>query len=456
MRPHDHVLQQIAEAGVDGTLVFLVDFDVVGDGPEMGDGVARVGEDDARPIAVLGARGVELFEGLQARDDPGELVLARADVLAERLAAAPRDRQLRLAGRAFDVQGLHRPARAAQGIFRGRALISGALELDREVVSLHVELAELLANPGPGGGRVLHRVAERRRGVDGGIHLAARRLDVSLESFDGAVRERVGFLFLREHFGGLAALFDGALRGAAPLVQLDSGRCPPRFQRFDFRAHDEGRGAQGFDLLLVERRLLLEAPDRQLARVRGFTDRGRPRIRLGQLETEPFERRLDLRHPPGRRGLPRARVREPRPCRLDRLAEQLVAPGELDLLPAAQLFAQPLVAPCLGRLPLQRSALLLDLEDDVVDACQVLLGGLELQLRGSPAGLVFRDPGCFFDQLAPIGRTRAEDLADFALLDDGVGLHADAGVHQQILHVLQSDDFAVDEVLALPRAIEAP
>src|SRR5690606_24829825 len=46
--------------------------------------------------------------------------------------------------------------------------------------------------------------------------------------------------------------------------------------------------------------------------------------------------------------------------------------------------------------------------------------------------------------------------SDLSLLDDGVGLHADAGVHQQILHVAQADHVAVDEVLALTRPVQAP
>ena len=68
--------------------------------------------------------------------------------------------------------------------------------------------------------------------------------------------------------------------------------------------------------------------------------------------------------------------------------------------------------------------------------------------------LYFVIPGRFLDQLAAIGRTRAEDLPDLPLLDDGVRLHADARVHQQVLDVLEAHDLAVDEVLALARAIE--
>ena len=156
----------------------------------------------------------------------------------------------------------------------------------------------------------------------------------------------------------------------------------------------------------------------------------------------------------GGRGFAGARIREPRPRRLDRLAEQPVALRELHLLPAPQLLAQPLVAPRLRRLPLQRAALLLDLEDDVVDAREVLLRRFELQLRGAAAALVLGDAGRLFDQLPPVGRPRAEDLADLPLLDDRVGLDAQPGVHQQVLHVAQPAGLAVDQVFALAGAIE--
>ena len=73
-------------------------------------------------------------------------------------------------------------------------------------------------------------------------------------------------------------------------------------------------------------------------------------------------------------------------------------------------------------------------------ARQVLLRGLELQLRGAPARLVLRHAGRFFDQLTPIGRPRAEDHPDLALLDDRVGLGAEARVHQQVVDVAQAAD----------------
>ena len=82
--------------------------------------------------------------------------------------------------------------------------------------------------------------------------------------------------------------------------------------------------------------------------------------------------------------------------------------------------------------------------------------GLELQLGRAAPRLVLGDAGGFLDQLAPIGRARAEDHPDLALLDDGVRLGAEPGIHQQLVHVAQPADFAVDQVLALARSIQPP
>ena len=97
---------------------------------------------------------------------------------------------------------------------------------------------------------------------------------------------------------------------------------------------------------------------------------------------QPGEVGFDLGQPAGRAGLALARLGQPRPRRLDAVRQLAIAAREQHLLPAPQLVAQPLVAARLGRLPLQRAALLLDLEDDVVDARQVLLRRFELQLGG--------------------------------------------------------------------------
>ena len=46
-------------------------------------------------------------------------------------------------------------------------------------------------------------------------------------------------------------------------------------------------------------------------------------------------------------------------------------------------------------------------------------------------------PGGFLDHRAAVLRAGAEDLADAALLDDGVGFRAQPGAHEDVLDVPQ-------------------
>ena len=191
----------------------------------------------------------------------------------------------------------------------------------------------------------------------------------------------------------------------------------------------------------------------------GFLDElppvGRPRAQ-DHADLARLDDRLELRDPRGRHRLTFPHLAQPCARALDRRGELAVASGEEHLLPAAQLVAQALIPARLRGLALQRAALLLHLEHDVVDAREVLLGGIELQLGGPAARLVLGDPGGFLDQLPAVGGTRAEDQPDLALLDDRVGLRAEAGVHQELVDVLQPADLAVDQVLALARSIQPP
>jgi hypothetical protein len=57
--------------------------------------------------------------------------------------------------------------------------------------------------------------------------------------------------------------------------------------------------------------------------------------------------------------------------------------------------------------------------------------------------------------LPPVGRPRAEDHADLALLDDRVGLGAEPGVHEQLVDIAQAAHFPVDQVLTVARAKQA-
>src|SRR3954471_17975682 len=450
----DDVLEEIAQARFDGALVPWFDVEVIGNRALLIDLAVRLDEDRARVVAVPGTGGVELLERFQPRLETGQLVLAGTDRTGSPLVFDARARELRLARGARDPGRLDPVVRAAQRLGGSRAIGGSALGLDPDVVALDVQLAKRFTDTLTGGGRVFHGVAKRRRRVDDGEHLAACRLDVGLEPLDFAVARLVrvgrGGQRLRRAIA-LGVRVDGRL---APRCERDLRRLAPRLERGQLRGNGRRARLERAHLLAVELELLLLAVDAQLARVRRFARRGRAGVSLDKLDAQPTEVVFHSGDARRRNRLALACLTETSPRRLDRFGELPVLAREQHLFPAPQFVAQPLVAPRLAGLALQRAALLFDFENDVVDAGEILLRRFELQLRGAPPRLVLRDPSGLFDQLAAVGRTRAEDHPDLALLDDRVVLRAEAGVHQQIVDVAEAAHVAVDQVLAFARTIE--
>ena len=176
----------------------------------------------------------------------------------------------------------------------------------------------------------------------------------------------------------------------------------------------------------VEFRTALDQLDLQLGQPRGRTRLGV--ARLGLALRELLQARVESRDPR----------------------------GETPAILLAQLLAQHAVAARLAGLALDRVDLPRDLHDDVVDAQQVGLGRLQLQLGQATLVLVAGDARRIFDHLATILRLGIEHLVDAALLDLGVGLRADMGGAQQVLDVAQSRLLAVDQVIAVAAAKQAP
>ncbi len=297
-------------------------------------------------------------------------------------------------------------------------------------------------------------MAQRGCRIHGGKDFTSCGLDVPFEPLDPGLKIAVGVLLRRQIGGCLLALGNRSLGRLPAVFELEPRRFTPCVQRRDLGFDFRGGHAERLDLMSIEGDLLLQPADGELAGMSQFPRFGLSRIRLGQLEPKRFGRSLDFGEMSARARFPLARLRQLRACRLDGDAERAVPLGELHLLPAAQFLAQPPVAPGFRGLPLQRSALLLHFEHDVVDAGQVLLRGFEFQLGSPPAALVLGDASRLFDQLAAIGGSGTEDLTDLSLLDDGVALDPDARVHQQVLDVLQPADLAIDQVFALTGSIQ--
>ena len=332
---------------------------------------------------------------------------------------------------------------------RGRGLAHHLAPLD---VQLALELGHAL---GLRGG-VLDGVLDRRDAARAGVDLRANHFDVGFQPVDSRSRLRV----LGAHRGQLRG---GAVPGGfgfrcrePPRLQSEPGRFAARLELLDLTADRRAARLERLGLLPVEVELLL--PDRylQLTRVRVLAQRRRALLGRRQVQPRPGQIRLERRHARRRGAFTLARRRQPLARGLDGPRQLAIPAGEQHFLPSPQFFAQPPVAAGLGGLPLQRPALLLDLEHDVVDARQVLLRGLELQLGRAAAGLVLGDAGGFLDQLAAVGRPRAQDHPDLALLDDRVGLGAEPRVHQELVHVAQTAHLAVDQILAVAGSVETP
>ena len=242
---------------------------------------------------------------------------------------------------------------------------------------------------------------------------------------------------------------------AASLLDSSSSRAGSRRASSAWTRFDVDRcGRELFDLMTVEGDLLLQAAVLELAGVRRFPRGSCRRVRGRQLEPQPLEGRLQLGERHSRRRLSDPGVGQTGTRRLDRFAEQPIAPRKLDFLPAAQFLPKASVTARLCRLPLQRPPLFLHLVHDVVDAREILLRCFELELRGATTALVLRDARGFFDELTAIGRAGTQNLADLSLLDDGVGLHAEPESIRRSGRP-QPAGRAVDRVFTLTGAVEA-
>jgi hypothetical protein len=92
--------------------------------------------------------------------------------------------------------------------------------------------------------------------------------------------------------------------------------------------------------------------------------------------------------------------------------------------------------------------------EDALDVAHILLGLLELPLGLLTAHAEARDSRRLLEHGAALLGLLRQQLIDLALLHDRVGRLADAGVEKQLPHLAQLHGIAVDEVLALARAIQ--
>ena len=109
-----------------------------------------------------------------------------------------------------------------------------------------------------------------------------------------------------------------------------------------------------------------------------------------------------------------------------------------------------------GRLQRERTQALAHLVLEVAGPVDLNGDARELQLGAMLAALEAPEAGRLLDQLAPLGRLRVEHGLDAPLRDDRAQTAAEADVGEQLDQVEAAHGRAVDEVLALAAAVQAP
>ena len=135
---HEHMLQQIPEAGFGGALVSALDLEMVRDRSGMRD-AARRRQDQPRRLPVLGVGGILFFEGREPRRDGGGLLLPCPARLVQPLSLGARGRQRRFLRDSTDARLLERRPGARESRLRLVALGARAAVFDVEIFLLHVE-----------------------------------------------------------------------------------------------------------------------------------------------------------------------------------------------------------------------------------------------------------------------------------------------------------------------------
>ena len=454
-RRHDHVLQNVRQTGLDRRFVRPLDLEMVGHRSMMGD-LAAGSEDLSRGFAVRGAPGLDLLERLDARARHRHLLLASPQIARTGLDRNAGGCELRLPLGPRGMHGRQPLTPLAASRFRRRPRPADAVGLRLEIGRFRIRLRQGFGDSTVDRGGVVDDVLQRGRRVHCREHLAASGFDISLPPLDRPLT------FRQCPFGILQPLerrvaIDDASPVRRPLrLQLFSERAAARLER----SQRSGPLLDGLRKLrraaLAELDPLLMPLDLDFASMRRLAKRRRRAVGLGQLQAQALPAALQRRQGGCRSPFCFSRLVQPLGGGLDGVLEQAAPAREVHALPPPQLFAQPAIPACLGSLSLECAALLLHLEDDVVDARQVLLRGLELQLRRTAPGPVLGDTRRLLEQLPALGGPCAQDLADPPLLYDRIGLHSESRVHQEILNVAEPADPPVDEILALPRPVQPP
>ena len=175
-----------------------------------------------------------------------------------------------------------------------------------------------------------------------------------------------------------------------------------------------------------------------------------------------LDRRRVHRLPSGERADERARLlllpAEPRHLLGESLVlgrPRLEVGGEERQVQRLPLLVERLVLARLPRLALDGAELSAHFLHHVSHPLEVQPGRLELALRLRPLLLVAGDAGGLLDEDPALPGLGRQHVVQALLVHQRVGLGIDAGAGEQVLDVAQPARIAVEEILALTRAVEA-
>ena len=377
---HEHGLQAVPEEGLDRALVVGAGLERVGHDAEHLEAL-RPAEERPHPLVEGGVGGHHLLEGGAAAGHGGDLALQRRGV-RERASARARASSARAGGVVARALHLGELPLGFPGAGVGRLpRRPDAPALALELLELAAQLGEVgrgaIGVPGHRGPRVLERgdaAEERHLGLAPPLLLGLRAGEEGRVLGD----RRLGRAHLGLRRGEPLAQ---ALLLGAPAGQSLGERRDPRDELLLLAS-----GLLGAALVLGE----LLPCSRRRGPGAGPRPGSAPEAAAAPPRAAPPPRRGRAAGP--RAGPPRCRGRRsprsrapPRPGAAPRGPASARggrgSAGRKHALDPPHLFLDRAPAPRLRGLALQALELLLHLVDDVVDAEQVLLGGLELQLR---------------------------------------------------------------------------
>ncbi len=139
-----HVLQQIPEMRLDGTLIARVHFNEVRQGAHVADVPVRLDQHHAGGVAERRAVRIELFEGVEPGGERREIVFPRPDLSRSPLVFIARACQFRFSRDACNANTVEAFVRRGQGRRRGRARGNSTIQLGLQICGLHLQTVQPL------------------------------------------------------------------------------------------------------------------------------------------------------------------------------------------------------------------------------------------------------------------------------------------------------------------------